>query len=234
MQRRGPLGLHQHLVDGRNLAQAMDLEAAHFERGHTGKNAHLGSVAGHKPFHDQPRRGLLVAGFTAGDDQRGGHALQIPLEGAADGLVEVVDVEDQPAVGGGIGSQVAHVGVAAELDCEAGRGQQPQVGGHHRHRAAKVAEGRLGHEFVLELDERGNAAAHRTGQQIKGGSRPRLGFEAVVLVAAHLPAPRLAQSAPFFRGCPVHDPEDTPACCPAQPRQALRGNPGELHCTVEV
>jgi len=30
------------------------------------------------------------------------------------------------------------------------------------------------------------------------------------LLAAHLLAPRLAQRAPFFWSCPMHDPEDTP------------------------
>ena len=66
---------------------------------------------------------VFVAGRAAGQHQRGGHALQVPLEGAADGLVEVVDVEDQPAVGRGIGAQVAHMGVAAELAHDAGGGQ---------------------------------------------------------------------------------------------------------------
>ncbi len=74
---------------------------------------------------------------------RSGHALQVPLEGAADGFVEVVDVEDEAAVGRGKSAEVAHMGVAAELADDAGGGQHGQVGGHDRHGAAKVAEGRL-------------------------------------------------------------------------------------------
>ena len=49
----------------------------------------------------------------------------------------------------------------------AGIGQHGQVGGHHRHRAAEVAEGRLGHQLVLELDERRHAAAHGALQQLE-------------------------------------------------------------------
>jgi hypothetical protein len=46
----------------------------------------------------------------------------------------------------------------------------------------------------------------------------------IVLLAAHLLAPRLAQIAPFFRSCPMHDPEDTPWTHAAQSMKA-----GELH-----
>jgi hypothetical protein len=88
-------------------------------------------------------------------------------------------------------------------------GSTAQIGGHHRHRAAQVAEGRLGHQLVLELDERGNAAVHRAGHEFECGSLPRLGFEFTMFLAAYLLAPRLTQVAPFFGSCPLHDPEDT-------------------------
>ncbi len=134
-----------------------------------------------------------MARGAAGEHERGGHALQVPLEGAANGFVEVVDVEDEAAVGRGVGAEVAHVGVAAELADDAGGGERGEVGGHHRHSAAKVAEGRCGHELVLELDERGNAAAHGALEQRERRRLARLGVEGVVLLAAHLLAPRLAQ-----------------------------------------
>ena len=43
--------------------------------------------------------GALEAGCAAGEDEAGGEALDVVLEGAADGFVEVVDVEDEAAVG---------------------------------------------------------------------------------------------------------------------------------------
>ena len=101
---------------GSTDAEAMHLEAADFENRQLGKGAHLLAVVRSRNSSTAPRAAtFLVSGFAPGKHQRGGHALQVPLEGAADGLVKVVDVEDQPAVGRGKGAQVAHVRVAAEL-----------------------------------------------------------------------------------------------------------------------
>ncbi len=144
--RRGALGLEQRLVDGLNVTETMHLKAADFEEGHLCEmRASVRSNAGCSARR-LVRGRLLVSGFAAGEDERSGHALQVPLEGAADGFVEVVDVEDEAAVGCGEGAEVAHMRVAAELRFDAGIGQDGQVGGHHRRGAAKVAEGRLGHQ----------------------------------------------------------------------------------------
>ena len=83
------------------------------------------------------------------------------------------------------------MGVAAELADDAGGGEDREIGGHDRDRAPEIAEGRGGHELILELDEGGKAAAHGVREQFGGGYGPRLGFEFVVLLAAHLLAPRL-------------------------------------------
>ena len=79
-----------------------------------------------------------------------------------------------------------------------------QVRRHHRRRAAKVSEGRLGHQLVLQLDQRRHAATHRSLHKRQRGNRPRLEFSRFVLVAAHLLAPRLTQCAAFFWSCPLH------------------------------
>jgi hypothetical protein len=113
--RRCPLGLHQRVQHWLDLAQPVHLSTAHLDVRHPGKGAHLRGVALDAPFHSLPGGGFLVTGTTSGQHQRGGHALQVPFEGSADGLIEVVDVEDQSAVGRGISTQVAHMRVAAEL-----------------------------------------------------------------------------------------------------------------------
>ena len=41
---------------------------------------------------------------------------------------------------------------------------------------------------------------------VRAGALRALGLKFVVLLAAHLLAPRLAQIAAFFRSCPVHEP----------------------------
>ena len=65
---------------------------------------------------------LNVSGLAPGQDEAGGEAFDVPLEGAEGGLVEVVDVEDEAAVGAGEGAEVANMGVAAELAADAGVG----------------------------------------------------------------------------------------------------------------
>src|SRR5208337_970193 len=109
---------------------------AYFNMGHFAECLHLRGVAQDALFNGAPDGRVLVAGVAAGDRDGGCHALEVPLEGAADGFVEVVDVEDQASVGRGIGANVADVRVSAELADDAGVGQSGQVGGHDRDGAA--------------------------------------------------------------------------------------------------
>ena len=104
---------------------------------------------------------------AAGEKDRRGEALDVPLEGAADGFVEVVDVEDEAAVGAAVGAEVEQVGVAADLRHDAGVGVRGEVGGHDGHGAAKEAERRRGHALVFELDELRQAAAHAVVQDVE-------------------------------------------------------------------
>ncbi len=145
-----------------------------------------------------------MSGFAPGQHERRGHTLQIPLEGAADGFIEIVDVEDEATVGCGEGAEVAHVGIAAQLRFNAGVGNHGEVGGHHWRGAAEVEEWRLRHELMLELQQSRNASPLGTLQQRKRGCFPRLDVEFVVLLAAQLLAPRLTENPSFIRRCPVH------------------------------
>ncbi len=103
---------------------------------------------------------LLRGQGASGEHKAGGKPLQVPLEGTADGLIEVVDVEDEAAVGRGECAEVADVGVSADLINDAGVGQGGEIGGHDGDGSAKVAEGRREHAFVLEGDELRDAAPH--------------------------------------------------------------------------
>ncbi len=51
--------------------------------------------------------------------------------------------------------------VATELADDSGILEHGQVRGHHGHSASKIAEWRLRHQFIFELDQRRNAALHR-------------------------------------------------------------------------
>ncbi len=205
------LCLEQCLMNGLDVAEAMDHEAADFKQRHFRESAHLLAVA----EKDCRRPGVQVppcARLAAGQDEGRGHALHVPLEGAADGFIEIVDVEDEAAVGRGEGAEVAHVGIAAELRVDAGVGKHGEVGSHDRRGAAEVAEGRLRHELMLELKQRGNASPLDALQQGKRRRFARLDVELVVFLAAHLLTPRLAENPSFFRRCPVHASDAPPHC----------------------
>lgn len=129
-----------------------DVEDGHpAELGHgvaVGADAGDGGVAG---------TGIAEAVAAAGEDEAGGEALDIPLPRGGEGLVEVVNVEDLATLGGGEGTEVKKVAVAASLGAQAGRGGGGQVGGHVEGGAAVESEGGLGHAAVADGDEPGNA-----------------------------------------------------------------------------
>ncbi len=112
--------------------------------------------------------GVFGSGLAPGEEDAGGHALDVPLEGTGDGLVEVVDVEDDAAIETGEGAEVADVGVSAELVEDGGVGGEGEIGGHDGDGSAEVAEGREGHALVLEVDEGGDAAAHGGVEELEG------------------------------------------------------------------
>ena len=73
--------------------------------------------------------------LRAGDLEAGRQALEVPLEGPGQRLVEVVDVEDQVPLRRGEAPEVGQVRVSAQLDIEPGAVHVSQIGGHHRGRA---------------------------------------------------------------------------------------------------
>ena len=109
---------------------------------------------------------------------RGHQALQVPLEGAREGLIEVVDIEDQPALRREVGAEVGDVGIPAELHVDAGRGAQRQVVGHRRSGAPQEGELVCGHALVaerhqardaglaLDLEQRHRVEARRAVSQL--------------------------------------------------------------------
>ena len=70
--------------------------------------------------------GLVEAAVSSGDREAGRQPLDVPLERAGQGLVEVVEAEDEPAVRGGEDPEVRQVRVAAQLDRQSGAGSTPR------------------------------------------------------------------------------------------------------------
>ena len=100
------------------------MKRASSSTGMRGEERACGAVGGEEGVGGVAAVAVLGASLAAGEDEAGGHALDVPLEGAADGFVEVVEVEDEAAVGRGKGAEVADVRVAAELGEDAGIGAE--------------------------------------------------------------------------------------------------------------
>ncbi len=197
VERRGALGSGKNLRDGLDVVQAMHLVARELQHRHAGEEVDGGAVIGEERERGFDAQAALGAGVVAGEDEAGGHAFDVPLEGAADGLVEVVEVEDEAAVGGGEGAEVADVGVAAELGMDAGVGAEREVVRHHGNRAAEVSEGRKRHAIGLDADEGGDATAHGLGEQLQGVGAAEFWLPSGVAGAGHLAAMRLAKGEAF-------------------------------------
>jgi hypothetical protein len=84
----------------------------------------------------------VVAG---GDGEAGRHPLDVVLERPRQGLVEVVQVEQQPPLGRGERAEVRQVRVPAQLGLQPGYRRDGEVGGHDRGRAPVEGERRDHH-----------------------------------------------------------------------------------------
>ncbi len=119
---------------------------------------------------------------AAGDLEARREPLHVPLERAGQRLVEVVEVEDERALGRGVAADVREVGVAAELRAQSGARRRREVVRHHRRGAAVEGERGDEHAAVPDGDELGDA-----------GSRLRLQDRDRVTVGRELEA-RLARA----------------------------------------
>ena len=93
-------------------------------------------AAGHRVGALRLGRTVLPPGHPDARDE----PAQVPLPRPGVGLVEVVEVEDEVALRGGVEPEVAQVGVAADHGQDAGRGQPGEVLRHDRRRAAQEGE----------------------------------------------------------------------------------------------
>ena len=111
--------------------------------------------AGHD--HDAPVGGGEAA-LAAEHLDAGGEALHVPFPRAGKRLVEVVDVEQDLALGGAEEAEVRQVRVAAELDVDARARGRSQIGGHDERRATVERERRVEHPSVPDRHELGHPA----------------------------------------------------------------------------
>jgi len=103
--------------------------------------------------------GVGVPVGAGGHGDGGREPFDVPFEGAGEGLVEVVEVEEQGAFRGGVQTEVEQMRVAAQLHGEPGVGLGGEVGGHHGGGTAQEGERRGGHPPVPDRQQLGQAVA---------------------------------------------------------------------------
>lgn len=92
-----------------------------------------------------PASRLVDPRLPAGADQARHQPHQIPVPGADDGLVEVVDIHHLTAFRGGVEAEVGRVGVTTDPAVQATVRAAGEVGGHHGGGAAQEGERGAGH-----------------------------------------------------------------------------------------
>ena len=97
--------------------------------------------------------GLGEAVVAGRDGEAGRHAFDVVLEGPRQGLVEVVQVEQQGPLRRSEHPEVRQMGVTAQLDFQAGGRRVLQVGGHDLGRAPIERERRHHHPAMANRDQ---------------------------------------------------------------------------------
>ncbi len=104
-----------------------------------------------------PRIRRRIAFVPGCDHDTGDHAFEVPLPGAVRRLVEIVEVEDHRALGGGEESEVGDVGVAADDDLGVRVDAGAEVGGLDGGAAAVERERAGEHAAGAQRNEVGQA-----------------------------------------------------------------------------
>ena len=122
---RGPLDLVQRRRIGRGAAQPVEVDplVGAFQQRLLGQVREVVAVGAHAAGHRVAALRLGRAVLPPGHPDARDQPAQVPLPRARVGLVEVVEVEDQVALGRGVEAEVAQVGVAADDGQDPGRGQ---------------------------------------------------------------------------------------------------------------
>ena len=106
----------------------------------------------HSPVDRLPPFGV-EASIPASHSETGHQPFHVPLERARQRLVEVVDAEHQPPIGGGENTEVGQMRIATELHVQPGPRRTGQIGRHRVGRAAEERERRHQHPPVADRQQ---------------------------------------------------------------------------------
>ena len=133
--------------------------------GRVGELPHRCAVALDACEHDLAALLGREAVVAPGDGEAGRQPFDVPLEGAGQGLVEVVDVENEPTLGRCEGTEVGQVRVPAQLDPQSRTSGCGQVGRHGQRCSTVVGERRDQHPAVPDRHQLGHPGGRLTQQE---------------------------------------------------------------------
>ena len=182
------------------LEEAVDTDGVvpHVERPHRCIVGCAFAIAADGGARSPCRVAFGQANLAAGDHHAGSQPLEIPLPGRRQGLVEVVDVEDDAPLGRGETAEVRQVGVAAGLHADPRDRCRREVGRHDRGRSAIESEGRLHHPGKADRHQLLQPALVRRRQEINDIAAIAGRFPAAMCFTRYGVAQHLALAAPFI------------------------------------
>ena len=118
------------------------------DRAHAGVFPHVFAIALHSVPSRVPAAAFAKVVLPRSKYHACGEPLYVPLPGSRRRLVEVVDVENEPAFGRAEASEIADVTVAAGLHAKSGSRRAGEIESHQSRCASKERKGRLAHSSV--------------------------------------------------------------------------------------
>ena len=137
--------------------------------------------------------------MLGGDDDAGRQPLDVPLPWRRQGLVEIIDVEEDVALRRGKAAEIHEVGVAARLHAKSGGRTRSEIGRHDGGRAAIKGERRLRHAPEADRDQLRNPVFIGLVQKLDRIAPVPGRLPAAMGCARRCVAQRLARGAPFVR-----------------------------------
>ena len=145
------------ILNARDQHVGLDGEVPQVQDFHLAELGHMLAVGPDTAEHRIPGDGFAEAVVATGDHNAGRQPLEVPLPGRREGLIEVVEGEDDLPFRGGEAAEVDQMRVSAALHADAGRGSARQIQRHGVGRAPVEGEGRQHHAPVAQGKEIGEA-----------------------------------------------------------------------------
>ena len=170
------------------------------QRAHLGVFAQVLAIAGRARHRRIAAGGIGKPIIPGGEHEGGDEALEIPFPWGRQGLVEIVDVEQNIALRRGEAPEIHQVAIAAGLHMDAGDRGLGEIRRHDRRGAAIEGEGRLEHSAITDRQQPGHAALVRSAQDGERIDLALAPLPGAMQPALHLVSQCTAGSQPVSRG----------------------------------